>query len=253
MAEENRPLWVFSLNHDLIVELLASKLSIPLKSGFNEPISVSMRFEPDADAHEVNFQFLSRDSIKSNNYDFFRQGALGVNLIKLHGALDIFGYKDELNYLKILPQDNRPESYIDQLSLVNDINQQTAIRQKNYIINENIYFNAFGELQFLRKSILSGAHKFSSKMAQIAPSEFLQLFSEYLNFCNELICIGYSFTDSHIDQILRDWLSFSHARRITIVNPVIDCCPRHFNYLHSQITCIPKRAPDYFLSIERNP
>ena len=257
MAEENRPLWVFSLNHDLIVELLASKLFIPVKSGFNDTVSIPMRFEPNANAQRINFQFLSRDSIESSKYDFFKQGELGVNLIKLHGALDIFGYKDELNYLKILPQDNRPESYVDQLLLVNDINQKTAVREasqhRSYIVNENIYFDEFGDLQFLRKSILSGAHKFSKQISQIAPSEFLHLFRDHLNSFDELICIGYSFADSHIDQILKNWLSFSPDKKLTIVNPGIDRCPSHFNCLHSQVTCICQGASDYFLGIEEIP
>jgi hypothetical protein len=170
----------------------------------------------------------------------------------LHGALDIFGFKDELNYLKVLPQDNRPESYIHQLSLVNEINQKLAMQQTVYAINENLYFDESGELQFLRKSILSGAHKFSNKMSQIAPSEFLHLFRGDLNFAKELICIGYSFGDSHIDQVLKDWLSFSPDRKLTIVNPGINGCPTHFNYLYSQVSCIPQGASEYFLSIEGN-
>ena len=118
IADENRPLWVFSVNHDVMIELLASKLSIPIKCGFGDRVTLLMKSEPDGESSEVNFELLTRESIRTNNYDFFRQGELGVNLIKLHGSLDIFGYKDELNYLKVLPRDNRPDSYVRQMWLV---------------------------------------------------------------------------------------------------------------------------------------
>ena len=40
LTEENRPLWVFTTNHDVIVEILAAKFAIPLKSGFTEKITL---------------------------------------------------------------------------------------------------------------------------------------------------------------------------------------------------------------------
>jgi hypothetical protein len=33
LSEANTPLWIFSLNHDLIIELVAARLSIPIRSG----------------------------------------------------------------------------------------------------------------------------------------------------------------------------------------------------------------------------
>lgn len=250
VAEYNRPLWVFSLNHDLITEMLASKLSIPIKSGFSDRASLAMRSDPNVKAQEVNFEYLSRDSIDHNAYDFFRSGEYGINLIKLHGALDIFGYRDELNYLKILPTDNRPESYIDRLSLVREVDLDLARNRGVYAVNETSYLDESGEVQFLRHSLLSGAHKFSSKIAQIAPSEFLSLFRGNVNSSDELVCIGYSFGDSHIDQVLKDWLSSSADNKLTIVNPGMGACPRHFNYLSSQVSCMAQSADEYFMSIE---
>lgn len=43
LADQNKPLWVFSLNHDLVFEMAAAKFSIPLKTGFHasEPIQMS--------------------------------------------------------------------------------------------------------------------------------------------------------------------------------------------------------------------
>src|SRR5579863_2339701 len=38
LTEENLPLWVFSLNHDLLVECLAADHDIPLNSGFTPSV-----------------------------------------------------------------------------------------------------------------------------------------------------------------------------------------------------------------------
>ena len=44
LADQNKPLWVFSLNHDVVIECLASSLGIPLNAGFtNEQVSLPRR------------------------------------------------------------------------------------------------------------------------------------------------------------------------------------------------------------------
>lgn len=248
IAKNNKPLWVFSLNHDCIIEMLALKSGIPLKSGFNEEVSIPMKT---ADGSTRNFQFerLSRKSIEDNQYDFFSRGEFGINLIKLHGSLDIFGQNDELNYLKIKPVEDNSESISSQLQLINKINQDIAVRDDIACLNESIYEDEKGEIQFLRKSLLSGAHKFTNKLCQVAPPEFLSLFEGNLNYAHELICIGYSFGDKHIDEKVSDWLSFSATRRLTIVNPSINDCPERMKYLSEQIKFDPVGAVDFFTKL----
>lgn len=245
LAEKNKPLWVFSLNHDCIIEMLASKSGIPIRSGFNEEIIIPMK-TGDGVTHQIPFERLSRESIDENRYDFFRHGEYGINIIKLHGALDIFGQNDELNYLKIKPIENKPESFAHQLQLINQINQDIALRDGIVCTNENIYEDEKGEIQFLRKSLLSGAHKFTKKLSQIAPSEFLSLFKGNLNYADELICIGYSFGDKHIDDQIVEWMSFLGSRKLTIVNPGIGSCPDKMKHLIGQVECKPIGASDYF-------
>jgi hypothetical protein len=248
IAENNKPLWVFSLNHDCIIEMLALKSGIPLKSGFNEEVSISIK-TVDGSIHDFPFEQLSRQSIERNQYDFFGHGEFGINLIKLHGSLDIFGQNDELNYLKIKAIDNDPASLSSQIQLLNQINQDIAVRDGVVCTNENIYEDKDGEIQFLRKSLLSGAHKFTKKLSQIAPPEFLPLFQGNLNYAHELICIGYSFGDKHIDDQIVDWLSFSATRKLTIVNPGIKGCPERMKHLSGQVECKPIGAVDYFTQL----
>lgn len=246
LAEQNKPLWVFSLNHDCIIEMLAAKSDIPIKSGFNEEVIIPMK-TGDGNTHKIPFERLSRKSIIENRYDFFRHGEYGINIIKLHGALDIFGQNDELNYLKIKPLNNKPESFSRQLQLINQINQDIALRDGVVCTNENIYEDESGKIQFLRKSLLSGAHKFTNKLSQIAPSEFLSLFKSNLNYADELICIGYSFGDKHIDDKIIEWMSFLGSRKLVIVNPGIENCPDRLKHLSGQVECEPIGASDYFI------
>ena len=196
LVEKNKPLWVFSLNHDSILEMLAANLSIPIKSGFNEKVKISMTSDG-KDISIVEFERLSRETIKSNGYDFFKAGEKGINLIKLHGSLDIFGQADELNYLKVKSINGEASSYPKHLELIDSINRKLSINHRVVCTNESVYLDELGEIQFLRKSLLSGAHKFSKKISQIAPPEFLSLFKGNINYASELICIGYSFGDKH--------------------------------------------------------
>ncbi|EPC03242.1 hypothetical protein L861_23315 [Litchfieldella anticariensis FP35 = DSM 16096] len=248
MAENNKPLWVFSLNHDCITEMLALKFGIPLKSGFNEEVSIPMK-TANGSIHSFLFERLSRKSIEENQYDFFGHGEFGINLIKLHGSLDIFGQNDELSYLKIKAVENDPESLSSQIQLLNQINQDIAVRDGVVCTNENIYEDEDGEIQFLRKSLLSGTHKFTKKLSQIAPSEFLSLFKGNLNYARELICVGYSFGDKHIDDQIADWLSFSATRKLTIINPGINVCPEGMKHLSGQVECKPVGTADYFTQL----
>jgi hypothetical protein len=87
------------------------------------------------------------------------------------------------------------------------------------VTNEIAYTDDCGEIQFLRRTLLSGAHKFTGKVSQLAPPEFLSLFESNINFSSEMICIGYSFGDHHIDSCIKNWLSFSSERKIVTVNP----------------------------------
>jgi hypothetical protein len=194
----------------------------------------------------LSFERLSREDIKRGQYKFFESGEYGINLLKIHGSLDIFGQGNDLNYLKILLINKNPLSYVEQLEKVNIINHNLVLSTRVRAINENVYLDDKGVEQFLRKSLLSGIYKFSKRVTQIAPPEFLELFKQYLNSVSELSCIGYGFGDKHINVILRDWLSSSGERRLSIINPKVEI-PDTFNPLSKQITIISKSTADFLM------
>lgn len=249
IAEHNKPLWVFTTNHDVNVELLAAKLAIPVKAGFRERLSIQINAGPGC-SRQIHFERLARTSMNAGDYEFFKSGEFGINLVKLHGSLDIFGQNDELNYLKIVSADGRPHSYVEQLEALQSIDLELGKRHRVRATNEHSYLDSKGDIQFLRNSILSGAHKFSPQMSQIAPPEFLSLFRGSLNYASELVCIGYGFTDQHINGPIGEWLSHSADRHLTVVNPGIAGCPTPFGHLFRQVSIVSQGARQYFLDLD---
>lgn len=252
LTEENRPLWVFTTNHDVILEVLAAKFGIPIKSGFRERVTLAMSAGVGI-VIDIDFERLPRAAITAGDCDFFRPGEFGINLIKLHGSIDIFGQGDEISYIKVASKDGSPRSYVEQLQAVQTIDFALGIREGIRANNEHCYRDSEGELQFLRNSLLSGAHKFSPRMTQIAPPEFLARFRGFLNYAGELVCIGYGFGDHHINEPMVEWLSQAAARRLTIVNPGIARCPDRFGHLVRQVSLVPKDARRFFLDLDGQP
>lgn len=252
LAEENRPLWVFSLNHDVMLEMLASKFSIPLKTGFHGNESIRMS-SGDGVHIDLCFGRLSREAMQKNNYDYFKTGEYGINLIKLHGALDIFAQGDEMDYLKFIAPDGDALSYVKNIETLAKIDLALGQRHRVRAVNEHTYCDEMGVIQFLRNSLLSGSHKFSPRSTQIAPPEFLSLFSGCLNYAHELICVGYGFGDSHINEQMVEWLSFASDRRITIINPGFQDCPSRFAHLDEQVSVCSESASDYFSRLRQTP
>lgn len=247
LVGESNPLWVFSLNHDVNLEIIAAEYDIPVKSGFNEIAALPARSEEGDVIGKIKFEYLSRKDLENNKYDFFNTGEYGINLIKIHGALDIFAQGDELNYLKVRPESLNCATYITELKKANE---QLRHHPSVKIINEIAYADEDGEMQFLRRSLLSGVHKFTGRIEQIAPSEFLGLFKSYINYANEIICIGYGFGDNHVDEVIRDWLSFSNERKLEIINPSIKYVPSSLAHLCRQVSIKNIGCIDYFLSVD---
>lgn len=247
LVKESNPLWVFSLNHDINLEIIAAEYGIPVKSGFKEIVALPARSEEGDVIGKIKFEYLSRKDIENNRYDFFKLGEYGINLIKIHGALDIFAQGDELNYLKIRPKSLNCAAYATDLKKANELLQQHPFVK---VTNEIAYADEEGETQFLRRTLLSGAHKFTGRIEQIAPSEFLGLFKSCVNYADEIICIGYGFGDSHVDEVIRDWLSFSNDRKLEIINPSINYVPSSLAHLCRQVSIKNIGCIDYFLSID---
>lgn len=245
-ADGNRPLWIFSLNHDLIIECLAATMDdMPLSSGFtSEVVCLPRRNQRRTVTSHLRAEVLPGSDLEQSAMPFFQHGTRGINLLKLHGALDIFTFRDGKDLLKVLPIENSVDGVLDALRAANE---ELNYSPENPVMatNEIVYADEMGEMQFLRRSLLAGAYKFNPRSSQVLPRPLLKHFQSYVNYLQALVCIGYGFGDSHINQVMREWLEFSVDRRLVIVRPDATSIPEGFLHVAPQVELQPSTATDY--------
>ena len=95
LVERNRPLWVFSLNHDLAMECFAANAGIPVKYGFSDDVvRLPRRDEGGVKIGDLEAQVTRRQQLEKQGLNFFPPGEYGLNLLKIHGSLDEFVFND---------------------------------------------------------------------------------------------------------------------------------------------------------------
>ena len=244
LAENNRPLWVFSLNHDLIVECLSHGNDFPISSGFtSEVVDLPRRNKKGQIIGQVQACVLPGSRIDNAAMPFLPPDTIGINLFKLHGSLDIFTFRDGIDILKVLPSEKGTDGPLNSLRITNEelgYRPELPVRATNEIA----YADQSGEMQFLRRSLLAGAFKFDSKRTQVLPKRLIEHFRSCLNYISTLVCIGYGFGDDHVNSIIRDWLEFSGARRLVIVDP-IPHLPSTLLHIATQVDLITLTATEY--------
>ena len=247
LADQNKPLWVFSLNHDVIVECLAKALNIPLNAGFTgEQVSLRRRNQQGEVIGLLKAEVLPGEHLGSESFamPFFRNGTRGINLLKIHGALDVFTFRDGNDILRILPLGDSADGPLRALRATNeDLQYRPELRVR--ATNEIVYADEAGETQFLRRSLLAGAFKFDPRHTQVLPSRLIEHFRSYLNSLRSLVCIGYGFGDGHINAKICEWVEFSKDRRLIIVAPDINQVPATLLHFAPQVELHSLKATEY--------
>ena len=245
----SRPLWVFSLNHDLIVESFAAHNDIPVRYGFgDETVRLPRRNISGTDIGEVEARVTRRSQLEGHALNFFRSGEEGINVLKIHGSLDEFAFNNGQDLLKLVP-DQRSSSGV--ISVLRDVNEEVRYIDPRWpggvvrTVNEIAYADDQGEMQFLRRTPLAGAFKFQGRFSQSVPKELLSYFTLSLGYLSKLICIGYSFGDQHVNQAIRDWLERDAGRRLKIVDPGVEHAPMELVHLSPQVELVKMAATDY--------
>lgn len=243
----NSPLWVFSLNQDLIMECFAAHSGIPLSCGFTNEVEVlPLRDESGVEIGDLEAWVLPSEQVGRLAYHFFKTGEEGINLVKIHGSLDVFSIRDGKDFLKLIPTYSGVEGVIDTLVTANKNLRPNWPEVTVRTINEIMYANQFGEIQFLRRTPLAGAFKFREGHGQVIPQQFLTNFEGSLNHLSTLICIGYSFGDHHVNNTIRAWLELRGERSLIIVDPLRSQIPHSFLHLAPQVEVVTgKTATDY--------
>jgi hypothetical protein len=209
---------IFSLNHDQIVEEICHHFKIPFRDGFYE--DHGSKYE-----HITNFKTLTEDQIKQANFNFLGPEDFGVNLIKLHGSLDFFAVEDKRLYLKCAPlHEEGFGACLRSLFRVESHSVSVCKQLGARSVRELIVRDCDGEMQFFRRSLLSGAHKFKGHCEQVAPVALYEEFKRRLSGTIELYVIGYGFGDAHINDVLASWIQRPESR-INIYDPYRESVP----------------------------
>lgn len=252
LATLNPGLDVFTLNHDVVFEEICRFHCVPYRDGFfDSPVP---RYQQIG-----HFKTLTKTQMDCANLNFFDRSTYGLNLIKLHGSIDFFAVEDKNLYLKCQPPvSSAIGSHVGEVLRIEAHSVELSRTIKARGVGELFVKGSDGEMQFLRRSLLSGAHKFQTSFEQIAPLVFFEQFKTRLGFVNELDVIGCGFADDHISAVLKDWVSrpasvmtvfdpnlrsvpkplASHATQIRIVNCGLTQYLRHFE---NRFTLSPMR------------
>jgi len=258
LVDQNRPLWVFSLNSDLVVECLAATLGVTIESGLPGKGHLVRRRNDGRQIGELATEIISGNQLAETglvfstaNHVFSSGEHQAIYLVKAHGGLDMFTLHEGKDLLKIAPVGPEAAHIIADLIYLRNEVALTKSSDPNVVFPSNEYFyeDENGTLQFLRHAFVTGAFKFDPNYHQTFPRRVLDSFEAYIRFISELVIIGYGFGDDHINRVIRRWLEMNKDRRITIVNPSRKEKPGFLLHVSSQVTVLTKTGREYFASI----
>jgi hypothetical protein len=230
---------VFSLNHDIVFEEICDYYDIPYRDGF---FNLEHNYK-----NTANFRVVTKEQLESSQINLYKPGESGVNLIKLHGSIDIFAAENKKLFLKVAGDGGGVGSHFNEIRKVEDANLDICTLDGVRATNELCVYDDNNELQFLRRSLLSGAHKFKNKFEQVAPIALFDTFKKQLYTVNELIVVGYGFGDSHINDALGLWIN-DKSNEITIYDPYRESVPECLSSFSSQVDIVRGGLSDFFFS-----
>jgi hypothetical protein len=211
----NDETWIFSLNHDLYVELLAMDLKIPITYGDSREISFPLNNLP---VHPtVRLSCSRREDLAIDNPAWFSD-SFGVNLVRLHGGLTEFEYQDGTLICNPVLRDKSPQDAMADLATVEAMGHY-GWRGRIPSGRDRTITGPNGALDILRRAILTGGRKYSKTTDDKPGEEKLRLFSDVLATIDELTIIGYGFGDAHINNRISNAMVLNRKLSLNNVNP----------------------------------
>lgn len=228
----------------LFIEELSNLYHINLKDGFWEKQS-----------HNYNnlgkLKSITKEQLLKSDLDFFEDGQPGINLIKLHGSLDIFAVEDKNLFVKINAEDEKIGTIINSLQKIEKKSLEICKKDGFFRpVNELLVKDDNNKLQFFRRSLLTGGHKFSNKFEQIVPKELFIEFKKRINMLSCIDVIGYSFGDKHVNDVFIEWLQSSSKNNLNIYDPYRSEIPKNFESFFNKILIFNKGLTQYFFDID---
>lgn len=222
---------IYSLNHDLILEELCEYHNIPYKDGFYENRNTGY-------SNIANFKSITSDELNAGQLNFYEKSdESGINLFKLHGSLDLFAANDKNIYLKCVGNGKYIGSYSSEAERIEKHSLELCRSINTRGVNELFVKDENDKLQFLRRSLLSGSHKFTDKFEQVAPRSLFDAFRNRITDRQIGYTIGYSFGDAHVNKVFLQWLKNTNSK-LFIYDPYRKSLPDNFNMFSKQIKIV---------------
>jgi len=251
LAQNNHPLWIFSLNHDVLIECIAALFGIEVSGGFSpRTVFLPCRSADGQPVAALAAELLTEAELASGQLSFFKAGQPGINLLKIHGALDVFAYGDGRNLVRLKPEEQTFDAIIDALQMANegllDPNLVSSLVPDPLALANKIpYIDSDGQPQVLGRTLLASASRLTDPYPQLMQRRLLEYFRANLAQAGRLVTIGYGMRDKDINEILQEWLESSAARQLEIVSPGITQVPSFLQTLSAQIELTPASATTY--------
>lgn len=241
LAENLKPIWIFTLNHDLVIEMIASEFKIPLSDGLGKNIRNII-----LDSTKIPLKFYPITDLNENKMALFENGDYGINLIKIHGSLGLYTCFDNKFISKLVLKKHSAKAWIGLLLKINYLLKPPDLPKA---VNEIIYKDEKNQIQFLQRTLLSGTHKFENKNLHQTPFHFLQLFKRKIDHFRNLLIIGYGFKDFHINEVVEKWFREDKNRTVEIIDPFLDEIPKIFQNSKNRIQIKNKSTTEYLKSL----
>ena len=251
LATSNRPLWIFTLNHDVLLECIAALFGIEVRCGFS-PRTVLL---PCLNGAGVAVATLAADlltdvELASGRLHFFASGQPGINLLKIHGALDVFTCGDGHDLIRLRPAEPTFDAIMDVLQIANEglLDARLVsglVPDPLAVTNQIPYIDRDGQPKVLGRTLLASAARLTDPYPQLLERRLLEYFRANLSTAHRLVSIGYSFGDSDINEVVQDWLAGAEARRLEIVVPGATHVPGFLQPLAAQVELTPSSATTY--------
>ena len=248
LARQNRPLWIFSLNHDVLVECIAALFGIEVNCGFSRrTIALPCRNAAGKTIATLTAEILTDAEMASGDLPFCVPGWPGINLLKLYGALDVFVLGGSRDLIRLRPDEETFDAIIDALQIANEgllapALAATLVPDALAVTNQIPYLDGDGQPRLLGRTLRAGAARLTDPFPQLIKRRRLEYFRGSLAQVDRLVALGYSMTDAEVNEIVREWLEAADHRRLEIVAPAIALVPPFLRALAGQVQLMPASA-----------
>lgn len=252
LARRNQPLWIFSLNHDVLVECIAALFGIDVRCGFSPKlVRLPCRDAVGKTVARMTAEVWTNAEMASGQLHLFGPGQLGINLLKLHGALDVFTYGDGHDLVRLRPAEPTFDAIIDVLQIANEglLNPNlvsSLLPDPLSITNQIPYIDDNGRPKLLGRTLLAGAARLTDPYPPLLQRRLLEYFRANLGRIDRLVSIGYAFGDAEVNEVILDWISTTAARRLEIVLPGTATVPSVLGDHAGQVDLTATSATTYF-------